>query len=163
MQAMTEPMTIEPCPFCGKDGPFDEWLCEWLDGKGGNVVRCPNCHGAAPMATWNRRAHIPQLAQAVDVDDDTLLDIARRVGLRQNLHGVNATDAKFLLRTFVRALSGEKAGPVDGEVLVAIDRGEGYEDVHPDLVAEDCMGNATERGWRWRVVSASPAPDKEGE
>jgi hypothetical protein len=59
-------------------------------------------------------------------------------------------------------ISGEKAGPVDGEVLVAIDRGEGYEDVHPDLVAEDCMGNATERGWRWRVVSASPAPDKEG-
>ena len=61
-----------------------------------------------------------------------------------------------------RALTSEKAGPVDGEVLVAIERGEGYEDVHPELVAEDCMGNAAERGWRWRVVSASHAPDKEG-
>lgn len=58
---------------------------------------------------------------------------------------------------------GEQAGGVvTKQVLVAIERGEGYEDVHPELVAEDCMGNAAERGWRWRVVSASPAPDKEG-
>lgn len=47
-------------------------------------------------------AHLTQPAQAVD--DDTLLDIARRVGLRQQFTGVNAEDAKFLLRAFVDAL-----------------------------------------------------------
>jgi hypothetical protein len=59
-------MTLEPCPFCGKEGPFDQWPCEWLDGKGDNVVRCPWCHGAAPLRNWNRRAHLTQPAQAVD-------------------------------------------------------------------------------------------------
>lgn len=64
MMAMT--IELQPCPFCGKEGPFDQWPCEWLDGKGENAVRCPYCHGAAPMATWNRRAHLTQPAQAVD-------------------------------------------------------------------------------------------------
>lgn len=160
---MTEPMTIEPCPFCGKDGPFDEWLCEWLDGKGGNVVRCPNCHGAAPMATWNRRAHIPQLAQAVDVDDDTLLDIARRVGLRQNLHGVNATDAKFLLRTFVRALSGEKAGR-DADEVTATDFATALRNCGLSLATYAMVDREARRLAKQRaLLPTSPAPDKEGQ
>lgn len=29
----------------------------------------------------------------------------------------------------------------DDEVLVALKRGEGYEDVHPELVAEDAIGD----------------------
>lgn len=49
----------------------------------------------------------------------------------------------------------------DGEVLIAIERGEGYEDVHPELVAEDCMSSASERGWRYRVLSTPTAPTKD--
>ncbi|HET9980594.1 MAG TPA: hypothetical protein VFQ32_09115 [Ktedonobacterales bacterium] len=55
-------MTLEPCPFCGHTGPFDQWPCEWLDGSGDNAIRCPMCHGAAKATTWNRR-HISQPAE----------------------------------------------------------------------------------------------------
>ena len=63
---MGEKMTLEPCPFCGHAELFDQWPCEWLDGSGANVVRCPMCHGAAPAKHWNNR-HLTQPAQAVDV------------------------------------------------------------------------------------------------
>lgn len=52
-----------PCPFCGKYG-LDQWPCEWLDATGANVVRCPWCHGAAPLRIWNCRASPQPSAEA---------------------------------------------------------------------------------------------------
>lgn len=42
----------------------------------------------------------------------------------------------------------------DDEVLVALRRGEGYEDVHPQLVAEDAIDD---RWPEWRIIAAAPA------
>lgn len=49
------------------------------------------------------------------------------------------------------------------EVLVAITRGEGYEDVAPELVAEDALG--LKNPFQWRVVATPPAqqPGEVGE
>lgn len=44
----------------------------------------------------------------------------------------------------------------DDEVLVALKRGEGYEDVHPQLLAEDALGGE----WpEWRLITTElPQP-----
>lgn len=58
-----------------------------------------------------------------------------------------------------RALSAQGEAVASDEVLIAIKRGEGYEDVHPHLVAEDAL-RQTLHGWcqfAWRVVT-HPAP-----
>ncbi len=47
----------------------------------------------------------------------------------------------------------------DNCVLIAVERPEGYEDVHPDLVAEDFAGDAPERGWAYQVIAAVPKPE----
>ncbi len=49
-------------------------------------------------------------------------------------------------------------GVPDNHVLIAIERPEDYEDVHPELVAEDCMLEAVKRGWRYRVLPSTPSP-----
>lgn len=43
----------------------------------------------------------------------------------------------------------------DDEVLVALKRPEYYEDVHPELVAEDAMGKTT---FEYRVVTPKESP-----
>lgn len=40
----------------------------------------------------------------------------------------------------------------DDEILIAIKRPEDYEDVHPELVAEDAMKDVNE-AFRWYVVA----------
>lgn len=49
----------------------------------------------------------------------------------------------------------ESLGRDADEVLVAIKRGEGYEDVHPQLVADDAFG---ETPFAYRVVDSAPPP-----
>lgn len=165
---MTEPMTSERCPCCG--GPCTKGREEYPDVDGGepDFVDTYRYTGAQP-------------AQAVDVGDESLeralrellagrgLYVMRPEHIKDTTRPLNTIKYGMVMNGKVlftckepSALTGEKAGPVDSEVLIAIERGEGYEDVHPELVAEDCMGNAAQRGWSWRVVSTSPAPDKEG-
>ena len=60
----------------------------------------------------NNPAHVrvaPPVQQAEPVAD--LLSIARECGLRQFLHGVNATDARALLSAFVKTLDRQRAAP----------------------------------------------------
>lgn len=100
---MGEKMTLLPCPFCGHAELFDEWPCEWLDGSGANVVRCPMCHGAAPAKYWNTR-HLTQPAQAVDVTDADIAAWAERHDLG---FGGSMTDARCAFedaQTFTAAL-----------------------------------------------------------
>lgn len=126
------------------------------------------CDHASPMphlagqALKVLREHL-LAAQAVDVG--TIREViaeCRRVPIGSVQAGALEAFIVQLPQKLTRAISGEKAERVGGEVLVAIKRGDGYEDVHPELVAEDCMSAAVERGWRYRVLTASPAPDKEG-
>lgn len=58
-----------------------------------------------------------------------------------------------------RALSAQGEAVASNEVLIAITRGEGYEDVHPQLVAEDALRQTLHGGcqFAWRVVTP-PAP-----
>lgn len=48
--------------------------------------------------------NIPRAAESGARASDDLLEIARATGLRQYMHGVNATDARFILQRFVGAL-----------------------------------------------------------
>jgi hypothetical protein len=60
------------------------------------------------------------------VDDAALLEIARESGLRQHLHGVDATKAKRLLREFVTALEAAlSAQPAErqGEAVAEVCKG----------------------------------------
>lgn len=54
-----------------------------------------------------------------------------------------------------RAWLAERKAAREGvtEVLIAVERPEGYEDVHPDLVAEDFAGDAEWRGWKYRLFA----------
>jgi hypothetical protein len=78
---MSEPMTereaLLPCPFCGEGQSvvepwFDDVAHRWRVGCG----RCGCSTGTHPtdktpdpaIAAWNRRPHISQPAQAVDVE-----------------------------------------------------------------------------------------------
>lgn len=45
------------------------------------------------------------LPPQLEADRDALLEIARQTGLRQHLHGINATDARELLSRFVNAVA----------------------------------------------------------
>ncbi|PWF25010.1 hypothetical protein [Corticimicrobacter populi] len=42
-----------------------------------------------------------------------ILAVARETGLRQHLHGVNATDARILLQRFLNAINQDHAGRVE--------------------------------------------------
>jgi hypothetical protein len=84
---MSEPMTLEPCPFCGATDveayPADRERSCWnvCCGNPGCVTRGDNDYlteGDA-VAAWNRRAHISQPAQAVDVDEAMVERMARVV------------------------------------------------------------------------------------
>lgn len=63
------------------------------------------------------RLHAREAAAAIAAPQpvaqgDDLLEIARRTGLRQHLHGVNATDARALLSAFMAAAAPAGAAPV---------------------------------------------------
>jgi len=94
------------------------------------------------------KAHLTQPAQAVDVG------VIREV-IAQLVDPADYERECILADKLTRAIGTTQEGlkVPDGCVLVAIERGEGYEDVHPELVAEDCFVNAVERGWRYRVIS----------
>jgi hypothetical protein len=123
----------------------------------------------AAVAKWNRRAHLAQPAQAVDVgaiqDVVTLL----RSHAKKNTHH----DA-VLAHQLERALSGEKAGPVgDGWKLVPVEPTEAMKiaalkELNPlgQLVDwQDCESAGREdvtECYR-AMLAASTTPDKEGE
>jgi Lar family restriction alleviation protein len=122
MGAKVMAMTLEPCPFCGGQ-------CEIVKGYAVEAVWphrefhrvfCTSCQARQlfhrtpeeAAAAWNRRAHISQPAQAVDVD--SLAQEIRRV---DGSHSLGAAALAEALTPFItRAISGGKAGPV-GEVM----------------------------------------------
>lgn len=76
-------MTLEPCPFCGSADveayPADRDRTRWnvCCGNPGCVTRGDNDYllQSDAIAAWNRRAHLNQPAQSVDVEDvRTLLE-----------------------------------------------------------------------------------------
>ena len=56
------------------------------------------------------------------------------------------------MHAYARAALAAPAPQAD-EVLIAIKRGEDYQDVHPELVAADALGNTP---FEWRVIDAAP-------
>lgn len=111
-----------------------------------------------------------QAAQTMPVIDDFNGDNAKLVESARALislsdsgslapHGIGgharAILSAFIVRTEAAALSQTAGVAVDAdEVLVALRRGEGYEDVHPQLVAEDAIDD---RWPEWRIIAAAPA------
>ena len=105
-------------------------------------------------------AHLAQSAHAVDVQAIKEVVIWLRTRSSETVsYRVGMEQADKLTRAIGKAQAEGWKVPT-GCVLVAIERGEGYEDVHPELVAEDCMGTATDRGWRYSVIPL-PGPRNE--
>lgn len=159
-------MTLEPCPFCGaKDAevyPRDRSNLAWnvCCGNPGCVTRGDNDYltKSDAVAAWNRRAHLAQPAQAVDVGAiREVIDALRNMGGKPNNIYNLAADK------LTRALSGEKAGPVDGWLPTDAE-------VRDWLLRSDLDDNGRIDHWRtviddarsMHLLPASPAPDKEG-
>jgi hypothetical protein len=87
---------LEPCPFCGRGKPFDQWPCEWLDGSGANVIRCAWCHGAAPANVWNRRTHHATIADMAKRLEAAERKVSRLTAMRNEWE----RDAREHLMTF---------------------------------------------------------------
>lgn len=60
----------------------------------------------------------------------------------------------------IEAMGSSCSAPESDEVLIAIKRGEAYEDVHPQLVAEDALRQTLHGGcqFEWRVVDVATPP-----
>ena len=63
---MTDEILL-PCPFCGGDA------YKWEDD---DVVGCPTCSGALPVAKWNTRAPAGYAVVPIDLESATLREIA---------------------------------------------------------------------------------------
>ena len=182
-------MTLLPCPFCGGEPEIVRAQDE--DGRFA-AVGCPHCGAgsrqhyfvgddAVPhvVSAWNRRAHLAQPAQAVDVvawrwrdnvrpglpwdvtDDEDVINGMRRTG-------------GYEIEPLTRAISGEKSGPVDGWRPIETAPKDGRSLILCRQTAFVGSWDADERAWcdnrrslrdpsHWMPLPASPAPDKEGQ
>ena len=133
------------------------WDLAYAEGKEG---RCTDTRTAEAQRTWCAIEAITRAignAQAVDVG--AIREVIAQLQCTDET-GLDAEPCYQLGEKLTRAIGNAQAEGwkvPTGCVLVAIERGEGYEDVHPELVAEDCMGTATDRGWRYSVIPL-PSP-----
>lgn len=96
---LTDRPALQRCPFCGGVAHYSHNSFYQDD----SMARCATCGATAFYTKWNKRTEAaPQSPVAPAVHD--LLEVARATGLRQHMHGVNATDARLILQRFVGAL-----------------------------------------------------------
>lgn len=190
---MSEGMTLEPCPFCGGEASFDTVVRENNDGQDFVMLTVGCCatiesnkcwlrisRGYTPSEdwiqerkkelaeSWNTRAHLSQPAQAVDVG-----------AIREVIESLRSTSAMLQSELndeadkLTCALSGEKAGRVDGWVSVEDRRPErnkpaiywhksdfgGFAAIADEWRDEHHLEHATH--WMPYTAPASPAPGKD--
>lgn len=92
-----------------------------------------------------------------------LVDLALQCGCQQSATD-DSTSFNFSASTlarFAQAIRTEAADTEPTDVVVAIERPEGYEDVHPELVAEDAMARSADGKFtfNWRVVAGAQESD----
>jgi len=55
--------SFKPCPFCGS---LDLKIVWWADYADGRAVECNTCKGCAPVATWNNRSPMAEVAEIME-------------------------------------------------------------------------------------------------
>ncbi len=130
------------------------WMVDAIrDGEGhAEVIRRAKCVKAALRSQ-------PEAKAGADEPHADMIEAAALYGWQHEAWTWESVRAG--LDRFREAKPAPVGGGVDAdEVLIAIKRGEGYEDVHPQLVAEDALRQTLYGGcqFEWRVVEAAPAP-----